>query len=109
MDLDGISTAKCDVRAAFAGEMREESLGANGACGVGFGGADLATVVGPEVEGEEGATDEVGLAGEQFEGFGDLDGGCEVDGGGEDAGGVAGLDGAGWGLGEEAGKTGSRK
>ena len=64
--------------------------------------------VGPEVEGEEGAAHEVGLVGEEFEGFGGLDGGGEVDGGGEDAGGVAGFDGAGGGLGEDAGEAGGR-
>ena len=38
-----------------------------------------------------------------------MDGGGEVDGGREDACGVAGFDGAGGGLGEDAGKTGSRE
>ena len=74
--------------------------------GLGVAGADLAALVGPEVVGEEGAADEVGLVGEEFEGFGGLDGGGEVDGGGEDAGGVAGFDGAGGGLGEDAGEAG---
>ena len=60
----------------------------------------------PEIEGEEGAAHEVGLVGEELEGFGGLDGGGEVDGGGEDAGGVAGFDGAGGGLGEDAGEAG---
>ncbi len=60
----------------------------------------------PEVEGEEGAAHQVGLAGEELEGFGDLDGGGEIDGGGEDAGGVAGFDRAGGRLGEDAGKAG---
>ena len=46
------------------------------------------------------------LAGEEFEGFGDLDGGGEIDCGAEDAGGVAGFDGAGWGLGKDAGEAG---
>src|ERR1700679_3841576 len=49
------------------------------------------------------------LIGEELEGFGDLDGGCEVDCGGEDAGGVAGFDGASGRLGEDAGETGSRE
>jgi hypothetical protein len=74
--------------------------------GSGFGGVDLAAVVCPEVEGEQGAAHEVRLAGEELEGFGDLDGGGEVDGGGEDAGGVAGFDRAGGGLGEDAGEAG---
>ena len=94
--------------AAFSGEMSEGALGADDAGGVGFGGADLASFVGPEVEGEEGPADETGLAGKEFEGFGDLDGGGEVNGGGENAGGVAGFDGAGGRLGEEAGEAGGR-
>ncbi len=106
--LDGVSSAERDVRAAFASKMREDSLGADSAGGVGFGGIDLAALVVPQVEGEEGAADEVGLVGEEFEGFGDLDGGGEVDGGGEDARGITGFDGAGWGFGEDAGEAGSR-
>ena len=106
VDLDGVAAAEGDVGAAFAGEVGEDALAADGAVGVGGAGVDLAALVGPEVEGEEGAADEVGLVGEEFEGFGDLDGGGEVDGGGEDAGGVAGFDGAGGGLGEDAGEAG---
>ncbi len=79
---------------------------ADGAGGVGGGGGDFGALVGPEVEGEEGAAEEMGLAGEEFEGFGGLDGGGEVDGGAEDAGGVAGFDWAGGGSGEEAGEAG---
>lgn len=112
VDLDGVAAAEGDVRAAFAGEMGEDALTADGAAGTGGGGGDLGVLEGavgvgvPEVEGEEGAAEEAGLAGEKFEGFGDLDGGGEVDGGGKDAGGVAGLDGAGGGLGEDAGEAG---
>ena len=58
--------------------------------------------------GEEGSAHEVGLVGEEFEGFGGLDGRGEVDGGGEDAGGVAGFDWAGGWLGEDTGYTGCR-
>jgi hypothetical protein len=50
----------------------------------------------------------MGLVGEELEGFRDLNGGGEIDGGAKDAGGVTGLDWAGWGLGEDAGKAGSR-
>ena len=50
----------------------------------------------------------MGLAGEELEGFGGLEGGSEVDGGGENAGGVAGFYVAGGGRWEEAGKTGCR-
>ena len=107
VDLDGVAAAEGDVGAAFAGEVGEDALAADGAVGVGVGGADFAMrSLCPEVEGEEGAAHEVGLAGEEFEGFGGLDGGGEVDGGGEDAGGVAGFDGAGGGLGEDAGEAG---
>ena len=55
---------------------------------------------------EKGAPHEVGLVGQEFEGFGGLDGGGEVDGSGEDAGGVAGFYRTGGGLWEEAGEAG---
>jgi len=109
MDLDGVSAAEGDVRAAFAGEVREDALAADGAVGVRGAGVDLASLVAPQVVGEEGSAHKVGLVGEKFEGFGGLDGGGEVDGGGEDSGGVAGFDRAGRRLGEDARKTGSRE
>src|SRR6266851_2962294 len=105
VDLDGVAAAEGDVRAAFSGEMGEDALTADGAGWVGGAGVDLASLVCPEVIGEEGAAHEVGLVGEELEGFGGLEGGGQVDGGGEDAGGVAGFDGAGGGLGEDAGKA----
>ena len=63
MDLDGVAAAEGDVGAALACEVGELPVGADRAVGVGGGGVDLATVVGPEVEGEEGAAHEVGLVG----------------------------------------------
>ena len=45
VDLDGVAAAEGDVRAAFAGEMGEDALAADGAAGVGRGGADLAALV----------------------------------------------------------------
>jgi len=106
VNLDGVSAAESDVRAAFAGEVREDALVADGAGGVGGAGIDLAALVCPEIIGKESAAHEVGLVGEELEGLGGLDGGGEVDGGGEDAGGVAGFDRAGGGLGEDAGEAG---
>lgn len=106
VNLNRVAAAEGDVRAAFAGEVGEEALSADGAGGVGFGGVDLSALVGPEVVGEEGAAHEVGLVGEEFESLGGLDGGGEVDRGGEDAGGVAGFYGAGGRLGEDAGEAG---
>ncbi len=105
VDLDGVAAAEGDVGAAFSGEVGEDALAADGAVGVWLAGVDLALLVGPEVEGEEGAAHELRLAGEELEGFGGLDGGGEVDGGGEDAGGVAGFDGTSRGLGEDAGEA----
>lgn len=93
------------MRATFAGEVGEDALAADGAGGIGFGGVDLGALIGPEVVGEESTAHQVGLVGEELEGFGGLDGGGEVDGGGEDARGVAGLDRAGGGLGEDAGQA----
>ena len=37
VDLDGVASAEGDVRAAFAGEMGELALGADGAVGIGVG------------------------------------------------------------------------
>lgn len=105
MDLDRVPATEGDVRAADAGEVREEALAADGAVGVWGAGVDLATLVAPQVEGDEGSAHEVGLVGEEFEGFGGLNGGGEVNGCREDAGGVAGFDWAGGGLGEDAGET----
>ncbi len=94
--------------AAFAGKMREDALAANGACGARAGGADFAAGASPEIEGQECSAHEMRLVGEKLECFCDLDGGGQVDGSAEDAGGVAGFDGAGGWLGEDAGKTGRR-
>ena len=52
VDLDRVSAAEGDVWAAFAGEMSEDALGADAAGEVRFGGADLAALVAPQVEGE---------------------------------------------------------
>lgn len=108
VNLDGVAAAESDVRAAFAGEVGEEALAADGAGGVGSGGIDLGALVGPEIVREESAAHEMGLVGEELEGLCGLDGGGEVDRGGEDAGGVAGLYGAGGWLGEDAGEAGGR-
>lgn len=112
VDLDGVAAAEGDVRTLLAGEEAENSLAAlatDFAVGARGGGGDLGSGVLPEVEGEERAAHEVGLVGEELEGFGDLDGGRQVDGGGENARGVAGFDVAGGSGGEDAGEAGSRK
>ena len=112
VDLDGIAAAEGDVGALIAGEGTEDALAADFAVGAGPGGGDFGagkSSVGfgtPEIKGEEGATHQVGLCGEELEGFGDLNGGGEVDGGGEDAGGVAGFYVAGGSGGEDTGETG---
>jgi hypothetical protein len=109
VDLDGVAAAEGDVGAAFSGEMGEDALAADGAGRVRGGSIYFAAGAGPEIEGQEGSAYQVGLASEEFEGFGDLDGGGEIDGSIKDAGGVAGFHGTGWGFGEDAGKTGSRE
>ena len=63
VNLDGVAAAEGDVRAAFAGKVGEDALAADLAGGVRSAGVDLAPLVGPEVVGEEGATEEVGLVG----------------------------------------------
>ena len=58
VDLYGVAAAEGDVGAAFAGEVGEDALAADGAVGIGQGGADLGLVDaaggggGPEVERE---------------------------------------------------------
>ena len=111
VDLDRVAAAEGDVGALVAGEMAEDAAAADIAVRARGGGGDLGAGEGavafgaPKVEGEEGAAHEMGLAGEEFEGLGDLEGGGEVDGGREDAGGVAGLEVAGGRGGEDAGEA----
>ena len=45
VDLDGVAAAEGDVGAAFAGEVGEDALAADGAVGVGGAGVDLAALV----------------------------------------------------------------
>ncbi len=45
VDLDGVAAAEGDVRAAFAGKVREDALAADGAGGVGGTGVDFAALV----------------------------------------------------------------
>ena len=105
VDLDGVAAAERDVGACGSGEMgKAVTMMADGAVGVGRGGLELGAGIQPEIEGQEGPAHEVGLAGEEFQGFGGLDGGGEIDGGAQDAGGVAGFDRALRGSGEEAGR-----
>ena len=113
VDLDGVAAAEADMRAEGAGEMGEVAEVTDVAAGTWGGGGDLGVIEAggsgglPQLEGDEGAAEEMVLPGKNFEGLGDLEGGGEVDGGREDAGGVAGLDRAGGGLREDAGEAGS--
>ena len=108
VDLDGVAATEGDVRAAFSGEMGEDAVTANSAGRDRLSGVYFAAGICPEVEGQKGSADKVRLAGEELEGLGDLDGGGEIDGSIKDAGGVAGFDRAGRGLGEDAGEAGGR-
>ena len=49
VDLYGVAAAEGDVRTAFAGQMREDPVGADGTVGVGCAGVDLTAVVCPEI------------------------------------------------------------
>ncbi len=110
VDLDGVAAAEGDVGAAWSpARWRKMRWSQTSQSARGVPVLISERVVCPEIEGEEGAAHEVGLVGEELEGFGDLDGGGEVDGGGEDAGGVAGVDVAGGGGGEDAGEAGGRR
>jgi hypothetical protein len=73
VDLDRVAAAEGDVRTAFTGQMGEDAFAADFACGVWFGGADLAALVAPEVVAQERAAHEVVLVREELEGLGDLD------------------------------------
>ena len=112
VDLDGIAAAQGDVRAMGASEVRETAEITDLAAGALSGGGDLGVVEAgcrggcPQVEGDEGAAKQMELAGEDFEGFSDLEGSGEVDGGGKDAGSVAGLDRTDRGHGKDAGEAG---
>ena len=58
VDLHGVAAAEGDVGAAFAGEMGEDAVAADGAVWAGSAGVDFAALRWlPEVEGEEGAAD----------------------------------------------------
>ena len=109
--LDRVAAAEGDVRAGGAGEVGEGAGGllvgaADEALGVRTGSGDFAALVGPKIPGEEGAAEELRLVGEKFECLVGLKGGGEVNGGGEDAGGIAGFCEAGGRGGEEAGEAG---
>ena len=112
VDLDGVAAAEGDVGAEGSGEVGEVAEVADLAAGARGGGGDFSVIEAggcgglPKFEAKKGSAQEVVLAGEDFEGFGDLQGGGKVDGGGEDAGGVAGFDGAGGWGGEDAGEAG---
>ena len=111
VDLDGVATTEGDVGPALTGEVGEDALAADFAAGARRAGGDLGARLAtlafgrPKIEGEQGAAHKVGLAGEELEGLRHLDRGGEVDGSGEDAGGVAGVHIAGGGLGEDAGEA----
>jgi hypothetical protein len=106
VDLDGVATAEGDVRTPLTGQVGEDALAADGAGGVGFGCIDFAALVAPKIVTQESAAHEVWLVGEEFQGFGGLDGGGKIDRSGEDARSVAGLHRAGWGLRKDAGEAG---
>jgi hypothetical protein len=108
VNLDGVAAAEGDVGASDACEVGEDALTAYGAGGVRTAGVDLAVLVGPEIVREESAAHEMWLVGEELEGLGGLERGGQVDGGGEDAGGVTSFDGAGGWLGEDAGEARGR-
>lgn len=106
VNLDGVAAAESDVRAALAAQVAEVARFADLAAGMGAGGFDFGPLVGPLVDGKQTAPHALGLAGEKLERLSDLDGSGHVDGGVEDAGGIAGFDGAAGSLGKDAGKAG---
>ena len=105
MDLDGVVAAEGDVGATFSAEVAEVAGGADFAGRVWCGGGDVRPLICPKVAGEQGAAHFCLRTNEIFEGLSDGDGGSEVDRGVQDSGSVAGFDGAGGRLGEDAGEA----
>ena len=74
----------------LAFEIREIVFDAGAAVGV-AGDVERLHVAGPDIAGDEAVVESGGAAGEEFDGFGGLEGGDEVDDWAEDADGVAGF------------------
>ena len=52
VDLDGVSSAKRDVRTALSGEMAEDALPADDAAGARLAGGDFGALTRPQIEGQ---------------------------------------------------------
>ena len=70
VDLDGVAAAEGDVGAGAPARWVKLRMIADGALGIGGGGGDLGALIAPEIEGEQGAADEMRLAGEELESLG---------------------------------------
>ena len=97
VDLNGVAAAKRDVGTGSAGKMDEAAVVADLTARAWIGGGDLGMVEAgcsgglPKIEGDKGSAKEMMLSGEDFQGFGDLQGRREVDRRRENAHRVAGL------------------
>src|SRR5450755_65378 len=90
VNLHGIATAHGDVGLGLAMQIGELVLHASAALGVARHLYGL-KMAGPNVAGDEAAMESLGIAGEELDGFGGLQGGDEIDDRAEDADGVAGF------------------
>ena len=72
VNLHGIAAAHGDVRLGFAIEVGKFAVRAGAAFRI-AGDADGLQAAGPDIAGEETAVELVGMTGEEFQGFGDLE------------------------------------
>jgi len=107
VNLDRVAAAEGDVRAAFAGKMRELATVAAAAAFTRTSGGDLGVLVGPNVPGEQGAAELGAGSDQQLDRFGGGEGSHQVDRAVQDARGVAGFDQARRRVGKDAGEAGS--
>jgi hypothetical protein len=90
VNLHGVAAAHGDVGLGLARQIGEFFLDARAALGIALYLHGL-KMAGPNVAGDEAAMESLAIAGEEFDGFGGLQGGDEIDYRAEDADGIAGF------------------
>ena len=94
VDLNGVAAAHGDVRLGLAFEVGKFVAGAGAAGGIAWD-VERLHMAGPDIAGDEAVMEGFGAAGEEFDGFGGLEGCDQVHDWAEDADGVAGFFGGG--------------
>src|SRR5580698_28775 len=92
VDLNGITATKCNVRPAFASQVREFVTVAGRAAGAGLVGDDFGAVVLPHIEGQQSVAEVVGCSDQKLESFSGRDGGRQSHGRIQDSGSLAGFE-----------------